>query len=422
MVKKAVWILSVIVMAAVSTAIVLRNPEQVAVRLTPGWETASHNKGVVLLTVFFLGVLATCIAWSYFGIKAYLRERRLERREKRRQTIYEQLLKARSCLAAGDWEQAQHAWEQILKRDPANVVARIELSRCLEAAGDLQGALKTIDAARAAEPGNIEVLFRGAELNLALDNKTAAVDNLALTLYSMPTPKGARLARDLSEELERIDDALEYQEKLDGLGGSEPCDDEARARLRFKKIVREAGSGESAETGALRQALRTLLKQHPHYPPALERLAEIQAQEGKVDEAAQLLVEAAKHGGSVRYWQRAAELWIEHNMAGRAVAAARTAASNAEGSALLDAELFLIRLYLSLGMLDQAEESICRLPARLADSKLELQGEQLQRYLALQGLCAHLSGRAAEAADAWRKLLSLDDAVRRETRGQIVNG
>ncbi len=63
-----------------------------------------------------------------------------------------------------------------------------------------------------------------------------------------------------------------------------------------------------------------------------------------------------------------------------------------------------------------------RLPARLADSKLELQGEQLQRYLALQGLCAHLSGRAAEAADAWRKLLSLDDAVRRETRGQIVNG
>ena len=124
MVKKAIWILSVLLMVALSTAIVLRNSEQITVRLAPGWET-SHNTGVVLLAVFFLGVLATCLAWAYFGLKAFLREKRLERRERHRQNVYELLLRARGLLAAGDWEKARRAWEQLLKRDATDVVAQL---------------------------------------------------------------------------------------------------------------------------------------------------------------------------------------------------------------------------------------------------------------------------------------------------------
>ena len=82
-----------------------------------------------------------------------------------------------------------------------------------------------VEAARLADPKNIEVLFRAAELNSRLKNKTAAIDNLALILAQFPSRQAAGLARALSEELGRYDDALEYQEQLEAMGSQEEQQD-----------------------------------------------------------------------------------------------------------------------------------------------------------------------------------------------------
>ena len=401
MVKKAIWVLSVLVVAAISASIVLRNSSQLTVRLAPDWEVTA-NAGVIILSVFLFGVLCTCVVWSYFGFKSYLREKQRQRRERRRQKVYELLRRGRALLAAGDWNKACAAWEQLLRQDSTDVIARVELSRCQQGAGDLRAALKTIESARALDPGNLEVLFRAAELSLALGNKTGAIDSLALILYSNPTEKAARWARDLSEELGRIDDAIEYQEKLENLGVNDPDVQAASTRLQFKRII--AGEGPATEQGSLRNALKAFLKRHPEYTPALEKLASLEAAEGRIDDAAQLLADAAKHSGSAEYWQRASDLWINHRMAGRAVAAARAAAAGSQGSRRLDAELFLVRLYLSLGMLDQAEEILTAFPDRAREQGVAVEGALEQRWFVLQGMCAHLLGRYPQAAEIWRKL------------------
>ncbi|NLF26102.1 MAG: tetratricopeptide repeat protein [Deltaproteobacteria bacterium] len=186
------------------------------------------------------------------------------------------MLEARSLLAAGEWSKAEALWRKIAKRDPANTIAKVELSRSVEGGGDLKEALRIIDTARISDPSNVEVLFRAAELNLALGNRTAAVDNLALILYHLPSLKAARMARDLSEELGRLQDAFEYQEKVQSAGEEEALLKAAGTRLEFKKLLAE--HSEPSDKGKKTAALKNFLKRYGDYAPALEHLATLEAE------------------------------------------------------------------------------------------------------------------------------------------------
>ena len=95
-------------------------------------------------------------------------------------------------MAAEEWGRAQSGWEQILRKDQDNIVARVELSRCLEKLGEPREALRVLDATRAGSRRNIEVLFRAAELNRSLGNNTVAMDNLALIAGESPSRRSSR--------------------------------------------------------------------------------------------------------------------------------------------------------------------------------------------------------------------------------------
>ena len=75
-----------------------------------------------------------------------------------------------------------------------DIIARVELSRSLEGQGQAREALRVLEEARASDPKNVEVLFRAAELNQSLNNKTAAIDNLALVLCQHPNRRAAQSA------------------------------------------------------------------------------------------------------------------------------------------------------------------------------------------------------------------------------------
>ncbi|RMG41529.1 MAG: hypothetical protein D6719_08420 [Candidatus Dadabacteria bacterium] len=402
MIRRINKLIGIALIVGLALYFVLLNKDPITLYISPSKPLLTTVGGIVLLGMFALGVLVAGLVGLVLGVKAYLRERSLQNREKQMRDFYKGMIEARSYLAAGDWERARNQWEKIAKKDPTDVIARIALSESLQGAGDLRGALKILDGARAADPNNIEVLFRAAELNLALGNKTAAIDNLALILYNFPNLKAARMARDLSEELDRLDDALEYQAQLEQLGEDPEKLKYAAARLEYKKLLRDFGT----DIEQLGEKLRKLIKRYPNCAEALLKLAEIEESAGNTEKSAEFFIRAARASGCPGLWKKAVNLWIKNNQPERAIAAARSALKDAEGKLKIHAALNLILLYIDLNMFDEAAEELERTRKALSSQEGEDYDDLKKKFLLLQGLLYNSRGEQLKAAQVWKRLLA----------------
>ena len=389
---------------AIALYIVLLNNSEITIFLAPE-SPLTGNAGVILISSFVLGILFMASVALWFGMKAYFRERGLKARDKQRQAFYEGMLKARNHYAAGELQKAKESWEAALKKDPTDVIARVELSETLEAMAD-EGrvdpleALRVLDAARAADPKNIEILFRACKINLALNNRTAALDNLNLILYHHPTKSAARLARNVAEELGRIEDAFEYQKQLEALSEESGDREQVLSRLNFKKLLQE----DAADAQLLKERLRNFIKKHSNYAPAIIRLAELEADQGKLDEAAQLYVKASRVPEFASAWHMAARLWLKANLPDKAIAAAKVATAESKGDARIRAEIELIRLYIALSMLDAARKHLDGFPFLMKREGVSRSGNIMSLYLSLKGLCLSRMGEYQQSADIFKKL------------------
>jgi tetratricopeptide (TPR) repeat protein len=169
--------------------------------------------------------------------------------------------------------------------------------------------------------------------------------------------------------------------------------------LQFKKLLED-----NPETEGQAAELRKFRRRHAEFVPALSRLAEIEVEKGNVHEAAQLLVDAAKHSDSRSYWQAASRLWIEHNLQDRALSAAISATRSTRGLSRLNAELDLIRLHLSIGKFDEAHQSIERFTELAKEQEVNVDSDLSERLLILQGHCLNKLGKYKEAEGVWEKL------------------
>jgi tetratricopeptide (TPR) repeat protein len=389
-------LLIVLLIVAAALYVMILNREPVVVHFSSE-SNVETTTGVMFIVLFSLGILTASSVALLFGMRFAWRERRFESRERNRQQFFQDIANARGLLAAGDWQASRLMWEQAIKRDPSGVMARVELSKCLQGAGDSTEALRVLDEARALDPSNLEVLFRAAELHLASGNRTAAVDNLALVLRKHPSQRAATMARDLCEELERLDEALEYQSKLDSLGY---YDSEATNRLTFRKICLQY----SKEPEQLEAELRSFYKRHTEFSPAVERLASLLASQGKTPEAVDLLVKAGKSSGKASMWFEAAKLWMKQEMPEKAVSLARAATNATQGRERLEAELNLIRTFVLLNMFEEAKSAIDGFEKLAQGTGVEPRPEMWQQFYALKGLCLNRLGAFAEAAQIWAKL------------------
>ncbi|MFM1848143.1 MAG: hypothetical protein RL417_1617 [Pseudomonadota bacterium] len=418
MISRINRIVIVFIIVAIALAVVMLNRETTTVYLGRTLNVTA-NTGVILIGTFALGIICAGLVSIYFGFKSYLRERALRVKDRQRTAFYESMMKARGFLSTGEFQRARAEWEKLASKDPANVVARVELSRSLEGMGDPREALRVLDSIRASDPNNIEVLFRAAELNIALNNRTAAVDNLALITAQRPNKKALALARDLSEELGRIEDALEYQAKLEGLSPGDEGHREALYRLEFKKIVRDGATDQIK----LREDLKGFVKRRPGFVPALEKLAAIEEALGNHEEAAQLLVKAGKSSGQSCFWHSAMKLWKNRNHPDKALAAARNATKETRGTARLEAEVLLIKTYLALDMFEEAKAAIRGFTTLAAAEEVTLTQQMSHQVLSLEGLCLSRLGKHSEAGEIWRRLADNDLSLIRPFEAlQNLNG
>ena len=402
MISRIVRLLAVFLVIGIVLYIVMLNKAETTVFFS-GDRFITKNTGVILIGAFLFGVISSSIFALYFELKGRLRERALANKERQRASFLDGVIKARSYQASGEYNKALSLWEQLIKSDPTNIIARLELSKCLESTNENREALKVLDTARAQSPGNIELLFRASELNLLLGNRTAAVDNLALALHHQPSALAAAKARDLSEALGRIEDALEYQTRLEALGSTTDDLDQIRSRLEYKKILHNFGDN---PVGLLAE-LKTFVR-HRDNVEALRKLAELEAGSGNLDQAAAQLIRAAKISHSPAIWYEATRLWIEHRQPDRAISAARAATKETSGEDRLRAELNLIRIFLGLGMFDDAKKAIDQFSNLTSSGPAQPSRRIIEDFLILKGLSLNQSGQYHESAQVWLKLTNYE--------------
>jgi tetratricopeptide (TPR) repeat protein len=318
-------------------------------------------------------------------------------------------------MAAEDWGAARTLWEEVISRDPDNVVARVELSTCVERLGDIREALRVLDSTRASSHFSSEVLFRAAYLNQKLGNNTAARDNLGLLLSNGVSRKALELARDTSEALGCYDDAIKHQETLESLGYDVKDHNSVRARLEYGQITHEHGENQSR-----RDALVALARRHPTYAPALDSLAEIELAQGNLDAGAEYLIKAARAEpleNNAR-WRKVVQLWLTCNTldpkrrAERALAAARSAIKETRGLIRLDAELLHIETLLAVNHFQEAEkaiEAVSSLALREAGGPVP---QFAHRVAILKGYCLVQTGNVHATTQLWRELAEPDSATR----------
>lgn len=397
MLKRLYRLILVLLILALALYIVLLNTDAVTLKLG-NQQTFSASLGAMVIFVFASGVVFTAFVASIFGFKAYLKERGFLASERRRLDFASDSAKARSLTVAGQYVTARRLWETLIKRDSSDVQSRLWLAKTLEEEGNLNDALKIVDAARSAFPGDCEVLFRAAAINKRLGNKTAAIDNLALVMVNQPSEKAARQARDLSVELGRLSDALEYNTQLEKMGANKKELREFEAKIRLSLLQTGISSDDSQFDPQYVKALKDLIRDFPESSAALVAIAEIEKKEGDFEAASQALVKAAVAEQSVDGWRRPIELWIARKQPERALAVARLAIKESGNSQRNQFELMLARLYVQFGMFSDARSLLETLAKNSNEQSIK------QQTTALLGRCLLAAGQEKEAADLWRTL------------------
>lgn len=404
MIKRLYRLILVLLILAVALWVVLLNKDSVTLNLGNG-QTFASPLGAMIILVFSAGVLCTALVASLFGFKAYLRERGFLALERRRSEFSADCAKARSLTLSGQYTAARRLWESLCRREPSDVQSKLWLARTLDEDGNPFEALKTIDSARSFFPGDCEVLFRAAELNKRLGNKTAAVDNLALALSHQPSEKAARDARNISVELGRLDDALEYNSQLEKLGSERKELREFEAKIRFLQIQNNPLFSDLSAIGAENSssdyvsALKELVRDFPESNSALVAIAELEQKSGNFEQASQALIRAAISEQTVTAWRKPIDLWVAQKQPERALSVARLAIKEATLSDRPEFEILLAKLYLQLGMYSDARSLLDSL-AKSHENNLGIK-EQITPLL---GRCLVSTGQEREAAELWKKV------------------
>lgn len=401
MIKRINLVLALILIATIVSYLYFLNPESISV------STGSNSKvtapvAFILLVSFLAGFIFCAIFALFFGFKAWLKERRHLNEERKRISITNSQIEARQALACGEFEKAQQLWEKIINKDQNNVIARIELSKSYQKNAQLREALAILDKTRNL-PGdvNIEVLFRAAEINQAIGNKTAAIDNLALIISKYPNSRALKLARDYSEEINRFEDAIEYHQQLQNLGGVKDREDSAQiiARLSFKKVVRDI-----QDPNQLKLTLKDFVRSKDSFVPALHKLAQLEKESGNTEEAIKLLLKASRLSAKWEYWYEASQIWLTQSNPERAIAAARAGNKELSGIARINSELELVKLYLNLNNFEEAKKSLDGFESLAREQNCLLTPSINQDLLILQGRLHNASGEYKAAEKIWQKL------------------
>ena len=330
------------------------NPEPVLVtyRTDSTWKAPL---AVVLIVAFCTGVLTTALCTLIIGALLQFRNWQATKRLDALQAHYRLVTSAREHLALGNTEQAKTMLLKVIDRDPEDVHARILLATAIKDEGNLSGALRVLEDARAEQKKNTELLLLAADINAALGNRTASFDNAGMVLRIAPKNKGTlrRLVSDC-RELGRFDEAIDYQSQLirTSPASEQQVMQEQLATLELDRTVARY----STDRDSLRQALLDILRRHRDFPPALSALGRLERDALDLKSATTYWKKAYQVGHDTSNLEQLAAMWLEAEEPERAIEAVRGALAPKDRNEVPNpaGHLFLVQLLLHLEHIDEA--------------------------------------------------------------------
>jgi tetratricopeptide (TPR) repeat protein len=364
-------VVAVLITAAVCYLFYL-NPEAVTLHWGSGSEQIiSGPLALVLVVAFFIGVFTAAVFAFLIGVRYQLRDWKQSRLERLRESHAQLLVQAREQLAAENFAAARGLLQKIIDKDPADIVARIQLAEVEKRQGQVDEALRILDQARAGQKKNLELLFFAAELQEQQGNRTAAADNLRLVLAKDQRNSKALEALVLHcRALGQFSQAEDYQQQLIRLARTNA--EQANRLEHLAELELESALYSRTEDPAeFRDKLERLLQRHRDFVPALYELGCLEQEALNLDKANKLFSKAYKLSPQPRFLEAIAKLWLGVDEPARALANVRNLIQSAEltREQALDGRVFFICLLLYLENIDEAVREREKLRSENSDSR-----------------------------------------------------
>lgn len=383
--SKILFYVGLLVTVAAVCYVFYHNPETVTVKF--GKETTWNAPiAMVLVVTFFLGVSLS----GAFSILGAARERYVNWRENRKYKLWQShqtlILSAREQIAINNFKTANSLLRRVLEQDPDNIVARFMVAKAAMRAGDLKEAVRVLDQARLSQKSNVELLALASEINMKLQNFTAAYDNLTILLDIQPdTPLVLKRLVECADKLGRFEKAVDFQQTVMRLAppSEQLAAQRELARLELLNVKAKAGGDKLA----LRAGIEEILRRHKDYPDALSELADLERESGNPESATKLLLKAFKQSDDTRALETVTEMWLGMENPEKAISAIKAAAESTSG------KLFFINLLIHLESIDEAQAEFDKLNAGSFSS-----AQEKDRLALVKAKLMKRRGAAADAA------------------------
>lgn len=305
---------------------------------------------VHLLTATALGATAMLLVAALRGLGTSVRGWSLQRRRRKRRTAEKIGREGRRRLWAGDFEKAGKQLARAAEKAPKDLDTQLAFSRSREEVGDLEGAQRILEAARAEHGPVPQLLSRLGNVALARSNAGAAIDSFAEAVRAQP--ESPRL---LGELMSALAAGGRFAEAVEAARRRLALEREPVRRQNAKRdwlILRYRAAEAGGDTRESNDDLARLVSEEPAFLPPLVELASRARASGDTRRADRLLRDGLRRHPSGVLFENFASLHTTSGDPSRALGPMRDTAKRDDSIAW---RLAQARMLVVAGKLEEAE-------------------------------------------------------------------
>jgi tetratricopeptide (TPR) repeat protein len=346
-----------IVFLAVLALFAIYNQNATAVKIPFGETYETPTIGLILLSIA-VGAFAMLFVFVIRDTKRYVDTYQYQKKQKKDARIQELYSKALNYFSAHHRKSdARELLQEILKEDPENINALLQLGEIASSEEDVQQAREYCQRARDLNPRNIEALFSLERLMEQTGRWPDAVRYIEEILDLDDENLNALYKkREILERQDKWDDLVLVQKTILKNEHTEKYKIRERQNLVGYKYEYGRHSLENGYLEKAKKAFRTVLRLDKDFIPATLGLAEVHLREGESEEAINLLEKAYMQTSSIIVLLRLEDLLIGVGEPLRLIRIYKNNISKTPQDSVI--KFFLGRLYYRLEMIDDAFEAM----------------------------------------------------------------
>ena len=346
-----------IIFLAVLALFAIYNQSATTVKIPFGEAYETPTIGLILLSIA-VGAFGMLFVFVIRDTKRYVDTYQYQKKQKKDARIQELYSRALNYFFAHHKKvDARELLQEILKEDPENINALLQLGEIASSEEDFQLAREYYQRARDLNPRSIEVLFSLESLMEKTGRWPDAVryieeildldDENLTALYKK---------RDIFEKQDKWDDLVLVQKTILKKEHTEKYKIRERQNLVGYKYEYGRHSLENGDLEKAKKAFRTVQRLDKDFIPATLGLAEVHLREGESEEAINLLEKTYMQTSSIIVLLRLEDLLISVGEPLRLIRIYKNNISKTPQDSVI--KFFLGRLYYRLEMIDDAFETM----------------------------------------------------------------